>query len=254
LAAQGEGHLTNQAADLGAGKKGPFLGSLAARAAAFYADQWTFFNIRLKKYVKIAALIFFAAWGASWVVFWVNPHLAVVLWRDFINRFRQVHPDLKIASWGLFMEIWTNNMRVELSICFAGLLPFYAPAALAGIANASILGLALASAAALHKPVLRLFSTLILPHGLVEIPTMIFVGGFALYLSSQMTRRLRLKKWKKERPAEGLFDEFLHADPPDRIDAIGEIFWVFLGVVVPLVTLAAVLEAFVTPYIYRLFS
>ncbi|MBU4496252.1 MAG: stage II sporulation protein M [Acidobacteria bacterium] len=45
-----------------------------------------------------------------------------------------------------------------------------------------------------HEPIVMLFSTLILPHGIIEIPTMIVVAGFSLYLSSQMTKRIFRKK------------------------------------------------------------
>jgi stage II sporulation protein M len=98
------------------------------------------------------------------------------------------------------------------------------------------------------------FLTLILPHGIIEIPTMIFVAGFSLYLSSQMTKRL-FRKWPQLTiRADELFKFISQDDLPDRQEAFVDILQMFAVVILPLVLIAALIETFITPLVYRLLA
>jgi stage II sporulation protein M len=134
------------------------------------------------------------------------------------------------------------------------LIPFFIPSVISLIFNAGLLIMILAYFFIKNKPAVTLFFSAILPHGLIEIPTMIFVAGFSLYLSSQMTRRIFRKKGTWTARSADLFGFVRQDELPDRVEAFGSIVEVFTGVIVPLVLIAALVETFITPLILRLFA
>lgn len=122
------------------------------------------------------------------------------------------------------------------------------------MANAGVLSLVFVAGYLNHEPIVMKFSTAILPHGIIEIPTMIFVAGFSLYLSSQMTKRIFRKKKTLTTRTNGLFGSIRRDDLPDPYEAFADIIHFFAGLILPLVLIAALIETFITPLIYRLFA
>ncbi len=145
-------------------------------------------------------------------------------------------------------------MRVAWIVCLAGLIPFFLPAVLGLVLNATVLCLIFITGLIQHEPIVMRFLTLILPHGIIEIPTLIFEAGFALYLSSQMTKRLFRKRPQIAEQTDELFKFISRDDLPDREEAFVDILYMFAGVILPLVLIAAVIETFITPVVYRLFA
>jgi stage II sporulation protein M len=225
---------------------------LAKRIAVFYARQAGFIK-RMKRFIWVSGLLFLLVIFAGIIFFVSNPELTSRWMAKFSAEFIRGHPR-RANPWGQFLQILMNNLGVSFRICLAGLVPFFLPSAVGLIANAGALSLILASLWIRHEPVVFLFSTLILPHGIIELPTFIFVAGFSLYLSSQMTKRIFRKKPALKTETVSLFGFMLQDDLPDRLDAIGDILEVLVGVILPLLLIAALLETFVTPFIYRLLA
>jgi stage II sporulation protein M len=225
---------------------------LAKRITIFYTRQVVFIK-RMKRFIWISGLLFLLVVIAGIVFFMSNPELTSRWMAKFSAEFIRRHPR-QMTPWRKFLHIFMNNLRVSFGICMAGLIPFFLPSAVGLIANAGALSLILASLWIRYEPVVLLFSTLILPHGIVELPTFIFVAGFSLYLSSQMTKRIFRKKRALKTETVNLFGVMLQDDLPDRLDAIGDILEVLAGVILPLLLIAALLETFVTPFIYRLLA
>ena len=221
------------------------------RIRAFYARQFEFIK-RMKRFIGIAGALFLLTLIAGIIFFKLNPELTTRLMSklraDILRRYPKQMP-----PWGVFLSILTNNLRVAFNICLAGFLPFFLPSAAVLIMNSGALSMILAYSWTLHEPVVFRFSTLVLPHGIIELPTLIFTAGFSLYLSAQMTKRIFRKKRTPPAPSGDLFSYVNQDDVPDRLEAIGDIAKVLAGVILPLLVLAALLETFVTPFIYRLF-
>ena len=76
------------------------------------------------------------------------------------------------------------------------------------------------------------FSALVLPHGLFEIPAIIFCGGALLRIGASLAGRAR-----GDSISEGL------------IKAIADFMKVLIGFGVPVFLLAAIIEALLTPQI-----
>jgi stage II sporulation protein M len=235
--------------DVQSGDAQPPLGK---RIAAFYTRQFQLIK-KIKRFLWISGLLFLITIVAGTVFSLLKPELNTKWMTRFSSEFIRRHPK-QPTQWREFLSIFYNNLRVSLIMCLSGLVPFFFSSVGVLIANAGILSLIFSYLWINHKPAVKLFSTLILPHGIVELPTMVFVAGFSLYLSSQMTKRIFRKKRVLKTRTEDLFGCLNQESLPDRLDAFVDILYLFAGVILPLVLIATLLETFVTPFIYRIFA
>jgi len=207
----------------------------------------------MRRFIWLSGILFLLTVVAAAVFFLLNPELTLRWMSDFLTAFEQRHP-IQSTQWGEFFSILFNNLRVFFSACLAGLVPFYFLSIVSLVVNAGALSLIFVAGCLNHEPIVVLFSTLILPHGIIEIPTMIFVAGFSLYLSSQMTKRIFRKKQTLKTLTKNTFGFDLQEDLPNRYEAFTDILHFFFGLILPLVLVAALIETFITPHIYRLFA
>ena len=133
-----------------------------------------------------------------------------------------------------FLGLFTNNAWACVFIMLYGLIPFaYLPALALGT-NAIMMGVMAADS--LKRGVMLPFLVGILPHGIFEIPAMLLSFAMGLYVCGQMTRRC-----KKDKSAHSFSENLLR---------ISRFFFLIL---VPVLLLAAVIEAWVTPVLLQLF-
>lgn len=129
------------------------------------------------------------------------------------------------AAW-----VFANNVRALGLASAAGAATFGVGAILLLMAPVGIAGFLTAQLASIGLDPLTVFAAFILPHALVEVPAALIAGGATLRLGTCLMA-------------------------PGRACPLGEIWleafadWakLFLGLVVPLLALGAVIEAFVTP-------
>ena len=82
-----------------------------------------------------------------------------------------------------------------------------------------------------------LYFAALLPHGIFELPALILAAALGLFLCRQMTRRCRHDETALPLPV-----------------CLTQIARVFLLLIAPLLAVAAVMEAYVTPLLIGLFS
>jgi uncharacterized membrane protein SpoIIM required for sporulation len=121
-----------------------------------------------------------------------------------------------------------NNWSVAVATAFSG-LALGVPAAVSMAFN----GAAFGALGRLEADPLVLLA-FVLPHGVVEIPAVVVAGAAGLWLGGAAWRSLRGRA------------------PRALADAAERAFWVLVGVGV-LLTIAGLIEAFVSPYYYRPF-
>jgi uncharacterized membrane protein SpoIIM required for sporulation len=222
------------------------------RIAAFYARRFEVIK-GMRRYLRLALYVFLLTTAAGTIFFLIRPELALRWMMRFRTKYLLEHPKL-MSQTVMFFHIVINNLRAALLACLMGLLPLLLPAVVGLVINTTLLCLIFVAGLIQHEPVIMRFLTLILPHGVIEIPTMIFVSGFSLFLSSHMTKRLFRKKPRPAVRGGGLFEFISKDDALDRQDALAEIFIMYGTVILPLVVIAALIEAFATPVIHRLFA
>jgi len=129
-----------------------------------------------------------------------------------------------------FPMIWGHNLRAVVIILLLGLFSFGVMGVLVFLLNTSIIGIVLALEGALGMSPVKLAIFGILPHGIFEIPALILSSAAVLYIGiALVTPRSQLT-----------LGEVL-------INAIADWAKIGIGLVLPLLTIAAVLETWVTP-------
>ena len=129
-----------------------------------------------------------------------------------------------------FPMIWGHNLTAITIILLLGLFSFGVLGVLIFLINTSVIGIVLALEGALGISPLKLAIFGILPHGIFEIPALILSSAAVLYIGlALVTPRSHLT----------LGEVLIHA--------IADWAKIGVGLVLPLLTIAAVLETWVTP-------
>ena len=134
-----------------------------------------------------------------------------------------------------FVDLWLNNLFVCVRTVAMGVLPLVYLPLLVMLSNATVVGTVLGLTAA--ETQIRLTDAIlymILPHGIFELPAMFLTFGMGVYICRFLTRRFFRRNLEDKRTF---------------IDVMNGIAKGFVLAVIPLVTIAAFIECFVTPEI-----
>jgi uncharacterized membrane protein SpoIIM required for sporulation len=138
---------------------------------------------------------------------------------------------LPVANIGIsFPMIWGHNVRAIMVILLLGLFSFGVLGALVYLLNMGIIGMALALIRAVGGSPWKMGIFGILPHGIFEIPALILASAAILYIGIILVT---------PRPQLTLGEVL--------IEAIADWTRIGLGLVLPLLTIAAIIETWVTP-------
>lgn len=140
--------------------------------------------------------------------------------------------DESTTAWQIFSAIFSNNLQATVNTVFYGYLPFLQYPALVLGTNAmtiTVMGIRYVQEG-LMTPLA--FFAGILPHGIFEIPALIIACAVGLCNCRLITSIILKKKQETEPRAQMV-----------------SLSWMYVGVVIPLLLIAALVEAFVTPHI-----
>jgi uncharacterized membrane protein SpoIIM required for sporulation len=151
---------------------------------------------------------------------------------QFQQRVRELGFDFPVGSMGNFSQIFFQNIRALIIGLFLGLFSFGVLGTLPLVATLGLMGYVTRIIEFNQLPAAQLILAGVMPHGILEVP--------ALLLSTAAVLRIG----------------FLMATPM-KDKTVGEVFlmaiagWlqVMVGVVVPLLFLAAMIESWITPLI-----
>lgn len=128
------------------------------------------------------------------------------------------------------LRIALNNLRATIFCILYGLIPFlFLPALPIGL-NAAVLG-AITAFYLVRGLSMTLLLSGLLPHGIFEIPALLLAFSCGLYLCQTLTDRIR------------------HPDSehPSLSQCATELVRIYLTLIAPLLIIAAVVEAYITP-------
>lgn len=129
-----------------------------------------------------------------------------------------------------FPRVWGHNLQATVVILLLGLVSFGVLGTIIYLLNMGIIGAVFPLVAALGKPPLKVGLFGLLPHGIFEIPALILSSAAILYIGIALVT---------PRPQRTLGEVF--------INAVADWMKVGLGLVLPLLTIAAIIETWVTP-------
>lgn len=182
--------------------------------------------------------------GIAVAVYWLSYHWVTVNvpkmlsaatpgdYADIVKDARQsvglVQADQQMSAPGIF----ANNVRVTFLIFLGGVVSFSVLGVMAYLVNVGMIGAVLGIFKLIGVPPTLLFLAGLLPHGIFEIPALMFASAIVLRIGAALMTPQTGKSM-------GQVVLELAAD------------WakVFLGVVIPLLAIAALVEAYITPSI-----
>ena len=129
-----------------------------------------------------------------------------------------------------FPKIWGHNLQAIAVILLMGLFSFGVLGALIYLLNMGIIGVVLALIGAVGGSPLKLGLLGILPHGIFEIPALILASAAILYIGVVLVT---------PRPQDTLGEVL--------IKALADWTKIGVGIVLPLLTVAAIIETWITP-------
>lgn len=200
-----------------------------------YKQLHQFYCSEFKPDLIITGVSFLALIVITFLIGYIKPEFAgniVELFAQQVEALGVQEADGSISAALLFI----NNTRAMLVSLFYGLIPFIRLPILPLGMNAALLGLF--GAYYLNNGYsLLAYAFGIIPHGIFEIPAMIISLACGLYLCRCITENVRSKEKQK-----GIVGE-----------TVKQTLRVFVFHVVPLLIVAALVEAYITPYIFNQF-
>jgi len=188
---------------------------------------------------SIFALLLVATVSILLSYMWVMKNMPAILVsapKDQIARFTQnlrETPDLKeIQEKVSAPYLFLNNTRAVFVIFLAGVVSFSVLGVLAYMLNIALIGGLFGVVQLLGIPAWPLFIGGVLPHGIFEIPALIAGSAAMLYFGVSIVT-----------PQTGR--SFGEAG----IELFADWCKIFVGIVVPLMAIAAVIETYITPHI-----
>lgn len=203
---------------------------LKERIKATYQDEWNWFK---KKYRKIFLLIL-----ACFVLTVLVSHFYYIHHSEQAQKiamniakiiFKKV--SLEEPSIVIFLRIFLNNATVSIFAIIFGLIPFLFLPIWGAFLNGYYLGVLTSLT---HIKRLNFFAIFIrlVPHGIFEIPAILYAVSLGIYLTYQVTIVI--------------FDP-AREDAEPLFPLLKRYFKSWVGIILPLLLLAAAIEAFITP-------
>jgi stage II sporulation protein M len=208
-----------------------------------------------RRYFKHAARALGLGFVIGFVYFLLQPGQEKKALDFVVRSFKDIR--LEGTPLILALTLFYHNVRASAIAVVAGWLPFLFLPILDPLINGGVLGLLVSVTKHQGLDVPRLILTKILPHGIFELPAVLYATSLGLYLSER-TGKKALAAWRERRrrrrgepPPVQQVPDFLE-NYPDSSAARDEspalnVLRSFVLVVLPLLLVAALVEGFITP-------
>ncbi len=220
---------------------------LHAAIRRLYLEEWTMWTSHYRRYFKIAARLLGIGFLLGFVFFTVQPDQE----RRALDMVLRALEDIPLDAPGpvLALTLFYHNARASLLAAGAGFIPFLCLPVFDPLLNGAVLGLLTSIARHQGLNVPALVVTGILPHGIFELPAILYVTSVGIYVSLTLGRRMLGSRHRKESRPSVVFDDGPASDKSGA--GLGRLGMAaarsFLLVVLPLLLVAALIEVFVTP-------
>ena len=195
---------------------------------------WQFYRADLGEWLLMTAAAFLVICLLAFGVGVINKNLPEVI----INYFNQLLQANNVVSddGGINLPaLLGNNLRATLVAAALGIVPFVYLTVLPLAMNAAVIGAVLAASSAMGAGLWQMVVLGLLPHGVFELPAILLGMAMGLRLCAGLSAAIR-KKPGAPRPEELL---------PQLVRQ-------YVCFCLPLLTVAAVVETFVTPVLMGL--
>jgi len=200
-----------------------------------YHEQWNLFKQAYWKIFFGLFILFLLSSVAVYFFMLKNEALVTTLMEQVSKMFEEkdlIKPDTSAIE--LAIGLFKNNTMACLLLFVTGFFPIFLPAIGIIMMNSAIMGIMFAFMKLSGQAIFPMLFAGIIPHGIFEIPAIIFAGTLAFYLSIGIFRKINDARFSfKNCLMNGLKT--------------------FLFVCIPLLVIAAAVEAFITPIFLGMF-
>lgn len=196
-----------------------------------YQEQWLLFKQMYWKWFLIMFGLFIAVAFISYFIMLKNEALTTGLMDQIAKMFDEkdlLGPDK--TSFQLAVGLFVNNTIACFSLFVTGFLPIFLPAIGIIAMNSAIMGVLFAFMSFEGMPIFPMIMSGIVPHGIFEIPAIALAGALAFYISIGIYKKINNDAYSFKK-------------------CITDAFKTFGFVIVPLLVVAAIIEAYITPVI-----
>jgi len=186
--------------------------------------------------ISVAVLTIAAAY--LWVVIYVPTYIEITPERV---QESQKYLSANIGNLDFLSEnvpapwLFFSNVRATILFLFAGLISFATLAVTLFMVNMALVGVVLGGASLIHFSPVMVFAVAILPHGLFELTAVTIATAAVLKVGAVLVT---------PQPDKSMGEVF--------ILSLADWFRVFIGLVVPLLAIAAMIEVYLTPVIIKM--
>ncbi|MED3643641.1 stage II sporulation protein M [Caldifermentibacillus hisashii] len=194
-----------------------------------YLEQWNLFKQSYWKLFVGLLILFILSSVAVYFFMLKNEALVTTLMKQVSKMFEEkdlIDPDTSAIE--LAFGLFKNNTMACLLLFVSGFLPIFLPAIGIIVMNSAIMGIMFAYMTLTGQAILPMLFAGIIPHGIFEIPAIILAGTLAFYLSIGIFRKINDARFSFKSCATNSIKTFVF-------------------VCVPLLVIAAIVEAFITP-------
>jgi len=239
------------------------LKRLTASLRGLYRDEWFQWKASYRAHFKAAARALGLGFVLGFAVFLIWPaqeKKALLLLLKALKDIPLGAPPLVLALSIFYHNAWASFLAVA-----AGIIPFLCLPILDPFVNGAALGLLASVSKHQGFNVPLLFLKSVVPHGLFELPAVLYAASVGIHLSVTLGKVLRAKL--RKRRADGSAGapprtdsgtpsgveltrgpaEAGPGDIPSVADELVSVARSFVLVVLPLLFVAAFIEAFITP-------
>ena len=203
----------------------------------FYREEWKRFKEKYLKIFILVFIIFIMIALLSHVILVNNPDLSQKKFIDLAKKTLEKIP-WQASGFRLCLAIFLNNLRVSLFSILFGLIPFIFLPILGAITNGFNIGIITSAISIKGYNLGHILLSAIVPHAVLELPAIFYAVSIGVSLSYQISKRIIFGYDSSDEPF---------------ILMLKRIFKTWVGVIIPLLLVAAIIEAFITPFLAKIF-
>lgn len=209
----------------------------------FYLEEWKWFKIYFLKIFIIVSIIFILSVLISHIIFIKNPEELQEI-SAFVTKGLLTENPVPEKSIKQCLSIFLNNSIVSLISILLGLIPFLFLPIIGVLRTGMVLGGIAAVSYVKGFKILPVLLVSIAPHGIFELPALFYSASLGVYLCLRMSKKI-LNLEREELTT--LFSEGnLDYRSEEQIPLFKKIFKAYIGVIVPLMMVAAIIETFIS--------
>ncbi len=205
----------------------------------FYIQEWRLFKARYFKIFIVIFILFVIAMAFSHVFLVHHPDQAQ---KSFNNLGERILKEGPFTGFVGCLKLFLFNSLATVVGILLGLIPFLFIPALGSMLSGFYGGVVTSVSHLLGFNAISMLLFGIIPHGILEIPASLYASSLGVYVCLNISKRI----FRGHRIQEKLLLDHQESDEP-LSPLLWQIFGTWIGVIVPLLIIAAIIEAFITP-------